>query len=75
MSERSLPDRAADIIDTDWHCSWHWKRTASGWPTEEGWAEILRDAKSRLESVTRKLVELHVLIKELEERNARENQR
>lgn len=42
--KKSLQERMAEIINSDWHYSWHWPRGQFGNLTIEGYRKALQDA-------------------------------
>lgn len=60
-----LDRRAAEIVDSAWHYSWHWKRNEYGSLTSEGWLEVLRDARDLAAEHERKAKEVRDFIEEL----------
>lgn len=62
---RGLQIRAAGIIDSPWHFSWHWDKKESGHLTLQGWRDAIQDGITLAEQKRQDAIQIDFLVQEL----------
>ena len=60
-----LQKRAAGIINSSWHFSWHWDKTENGRLTLQGWRDAVDDGLRLRDSLRQEATQIDLMVREI----------